>query len=127
VNKNILGLGLVLFSSYFGVTQEAQAADESVTVIARIFVTPGREAEAEARYQRMIEFVRKAEPNVVYRFFRSKKDPSLFMTYEVYPNQAAASDHLKVTLPSFAKEIGPTPEGLLSRPMEIEVLRALSD
>lgn len=107
--------------------RSAFAADESVTVVARIYVTPGREAEAEGRFLKLIEFVRKAEPNVTYRFHRSRKDPSLFVTYEIYPSQAAAGEHMKVTLPAFAKEVGPTPEGLLARPMEIELLRQISD
>src|ERR1035437_8326257 len=86
------------------VSQPVKTADESVTVVARIYVARGREAEAEARLIKLHEFVMKAEPNITYRFYHSKKDPTLFVTYEIYPNEAAAGQHLKVLLPSFGKE-----------------------
>ena len=72
-----------------GATPATYAADESVTVVARLYASPGREAELEARILKTVEFVRKAEPNIAYRAHRSKKDPSLILFYEVYPSQAA--------------------------------------
>ena len=107
------------------VSQPVKTADESVTVVARIYVAPGREAEAEARLIKLHEFVMKAEPNITYRFYHSKKDPTLFVTYEIYPNEAAAGQHMKVLLPSFGKEAGPTPVGLYTRPPEFEFLNEI--
>lgn len=103
----------------------AKAADETVTVMARLYATPGREAEVEARLLKTLEFVRKAEPNITYRYYRSKKDPTLFVTYEVYPNQAAAGEHMKTVLPAFRKEAGVAPEGLFAKPMEVEILQEM--
>jgi quinol monooxygenase YgiN len=103
----------------------AFAADESVVVIARYFITPGREAEAEPRLQKALEFMRKAEPTHSFRFHRSLKDPSVYLFYEVYPSQAALDEHRRVTNPARAKELGPTPPGLLARPPEIEEFRLI--
>jgi hypothetical protein len=62
-----------------------QRTDESVTVIARFDVTPGREAEAEALFTKVVGFVRTAEPATSYHLYHSKKDPAVFVFYEVYP------------------------------------------
>jgi len=48
------------------------------------------------------------------------------MTFEVYPNSKAFSNHLNVVFPAFAREAGPNPEGLQSRPMEVEYWQELS-
>jgi quinol monooxygenase YgiN len=74
---------------------------------------------------KVIEFVRKAEPGVTFRIFQSKKDPTLFSTFEVYPNKDEFDNHVKVVLPAFAKEDGPIPEGLYARPMEVEYWQEL--
>ena len=126
MNKSVVSLclgfsGLLLLTA----TPSAHAADDSVTVIARVYSTAGREAEVAARLVKMNEFVRKAEPNITYQFFQSKKNPTLFLTYEIYPNKEAASEHVKVTLPAFSKEAGAAPEGLFARPMEVEVVEQL--
>jgi quinol monooxygenase YgiN len=101
------------------------AADEPVTVIARYWVTPGREAEAEPRFRKALEFMQKVEPASSFRMYRAEKDPSLFVYVEVYPSQAALDEHRKVTNPARAKELGPTPEGLLARPPEIQEFRSV--
>ena len=96
-----------------GAAQIACAADESVTKISRHYAVPGREAEVEARFLKLVAFVRKAEPNVTYRLYRSMKDPSVFLFYEVYPSQAAREEHENVTTPAFRKGAGST-EGLFA-------------
>lgn len=100
--------------------QLARAADEPVTLIARIYASPGREAELESRLQKFADFVHKAEPTATYFFLRSNKTPGLYMSYEIYSSQAAADEHMKVTLPAAAQAVGPAAEGLLARPMEAE-------
>jgi quinol monooxygenase YgiN len=62
----------------------ARAAEEPVTVTSRYYAAPGREAEVESRFLKIVEFVRKAEPNITYRLYRSNKDPSVFLFFEVY-------------------------------------------
>jgi quinol monooxygenase YgiN len=120
--STVLCFGLLL-----GAPSIASAADESVALVARINAAPGREAEAEARLLLVVAFVRKAEPGTTYRLYRSSKDPTVFIFYEVYQTQAAYEQHSKVTLPAFRKEYGPTPEGLYVRPPEIELLQALAN
>jgi quinol monooxygenase YgiN len=105
----------------------ASAADESVTVIGRLNAASGREAEAEARLLQVVAFVRKAEPSTTYRLYRSMKDPTVFLFYEVYQTQAVFEQHSKVTLPAFRKEYGAAPEGLFLRPPETEVFQALAN
>ena len=102
-----------------GVTT-VHAADEPVVLIARFLVTPGQEAVFEERNLKVVELVRKAEPDVIYRLQRSTTNPSQYVFYEVYPSQAAFDRHVKETLPAFAKEAGPRPEGMLARPPEVE-------
>ncbi len=109
------------------IVQPAQAADEPITVIARLQASPGREAELEARLAKLQEFVHKVEPSTTYFFLRSTKTPGLFLSYEIYPNKAAAGEHMKVTLPASNKELGPAAEGLLARPMEYELLQPLTN
>lgn len=101
------------------------AADEPVVVISRFFIAQGKEAIFEERNRKIVEYVRKAEPDIVYRLQRSKRDPSQYVYYEVYPSQAALERHSKQILPVVLKELGPPPEGLLARPRENETLQVL--
>ena len=105
----------------------ARAADETITVVAKLYATPGRESEAEARLPKTLAFVHNSEPNITYRIYRSKKDPTLFVTYEIYPNQAALTNHMKVVLPASRETLGATPDGLFARPMEADVLQEISN
>ena len=90
-----------LFS--IGVTT-VHAADEAVVLIARFFVNPGQEAAFEERTLKAVEFVRKAEPDTIYRLQRPTTNPSQYAFYEVYLSQAAFDRHVKETLPALAKE-----------------------
>ena len=92
-------LVLLLASTPLGVS----VADDSVMVIARLYATAGREAELEARILKSVEFVRKAEPDITYRAYRSQKDPSMFVYFEVYPSQTAFDRHAKETMPAFRR------------------------
>jgi quinol monooxygenase YgiN len=94
-------------------------------LISRLYAAPGREAELETRVLKSVEFVRKAEPTTVIRAYRSKKEPSVFVFYEVFSSQAAYEEHLNVTNPARVKEMGPTPDGLFLRPPEIEAFTTL--
>ena len=105
----------------------ALAADESVAVMSRFEATPGREAEAESRLLLVVGYVRKAEPNTIYRLHRSTKDPSVFMFYETYLNAAAREIHRTVVIPAFLKEFGAPPQGLFVRPPETEVFQLLAN
>ena len=112
---------------FAGAQSPAIAAEEPITVIARYWITPGREAEAEPRFRQALEFMRRVEPNSSFKMYRSEKDPTLFVYVEVYPSQAALDDHRRITNPARAKELGPTPAGLLARPPEIQEFRPIGD
>ena len=96
------------------------AAEGGVTGVARLVASPGREAELQERLVKLVAFAKESEPGSTYWLSRSKKDPSVFLLYERYPSQAAADLHPSATLPAFAKKYGPTPSGLLARPLEWE-------
>ena len=129
MRRSVLSLARTILCGVLlmGAAQIACAADESVALIARFYAAPGREAEVEARFLKVVAFVRKAEPNITYKLYRSKTDPSVFMFYEVYPSQAARDEHQNVHIPAFQKEFGAVPEGFYARPAEREFFRALAN
>ena len=104
----------------------AQNADGSIVMVRKNFPTPGREDELQSRWLKLVEFLRKAEPNAVFHLHRTTKEPVVFLWYEVFESQAALDNHLKVVVPAFQKEFGPTPEGILARPSESETYRNIS-
>lgn len=128
MNKSLLSLaiGLVAATPLAGTPVSAHA-DDSVIVISRQYAAPGREAELQERFLKVIAYVRKVEPGHTYRLYRSKKDPTVFVFYEVYPSQAAFEHHAKVTFPAMRKELGPPAEGIFARPAENETFTALTD
>lgn len=121
--RMIYGLALV---ALFAISVEGAWAGEQVVVVARLYPAPGREAELEARLLRSVKYVKQAEPNITYRLHRSVKEPTVFLYYEVYPSQAAYDQHHTETIPAFRKEAGPQPEGIFSRPPEIEFFGLLA-
>jgi quinol monooxygenase YgiN len=117
----LIGLLLAgaIFSSGFNTVR---AADEPVVVIARFFVNAGKETVFETHTLKIVELVRKAEPDIVYRLQRSTNNPSQYVFYEVFPSQAAFDHHVFETLPAVAIAVGPEPAGMLARPPEVEKL-----
>jgi quinol monooxygenase YgiN len=111
----------------FAISGEMARADEQVVIVARYYPAPGREAELEARLLRSLKYVKQAEPNVSYRLHRSAKEPTVFLFYEVYPSQAARDQHRTETLTALRKEVGPMPEGIFSRPPEVEAYGFLAE
>jgi quinol monooxygenase YgiN len=121
----LLAILVCVFASQAACAQ-TQASDGPIVIVVRFYPTPGREEELQAYFLKAVEFVRKAEPNTVYRLHRLDKDPVVFLWYEVYESQAARDNHNKVVLPAFRKEYGPTPDGIFARPAEIELYRDIS-
>lgn len=95
-------------------------AAEPIVVVVKVFPSAGREDELQAQYLKRIEFLRKSEPNATFRLHRSTKSPVTFLWYEVYPSQDAYDNHLKVVMPAFRKEFGPTPDGVIAKPSQSE-------
>ena len=62
----------------------------SISLIAKLKVQPGKEAEFEAAAKEMIATVRTAEPGTLaYILHKNSKDPTEFIYYELYQDQAA--------------------------------------
>ena len=123
----LIGLAVATFTILGALAAPTYAAGDSIIVTVRVFPTPGREDELQARYLKQIEFLRKAEPTATFRLHRSAKEPAHFMWYETYESQSALDNHLKAVMPAFRKEAGATPEGLIARPSESETYRALAN
>lgn len=101
-------------------------ADEPVVVLVKVFPAAGREDELQAQYLKRVQYLRKAEPGATFRLHRSTKTPVTFLWYEVYESETAYDNHLKVVMPAFRKEAGPTPEGLLAKPSGSEIYNELA-
>lgn len=65
-----------------------------ITVIAKLKVKAGQEETLVAGMKKMIEHVRAHEPGTkTYLLHRSAADPTTFLVYEVYADQAAFAAH----------------------------------
>ena len=65
-----------------------------ITVIATLKVKAGQEETLVAGMKKMIEHVRAHEPGTkTYLLHRSAADPTTFLVYEVYADQAAFAAH----------------------------------
>lgn len=84
----------------------------SLTVIAKMKAKAGSEKQLEQAFQAMFPGVRNEEGTLTYILHRSSKDPTVFVFYEIYANQAAFDAHVKT--PHFAElsgKIGPLLDG----------------
>lgn len=107
-------------------TANAQATDGQIVRVSKFYPAPGREGELQARFLRVVEYVRKVEPKTVYRLHRSIEGPVVFLWYEVYESKEAWEHHRNVVLPAFQKEYGPAPDGIFARPPERESYQDIS-
>lgn len=65
-----------------------------MTIIAKLKVHAGKEAAFEAVAAEMVEYVKKNEPGTrTYIMHKSTADPTEYVFYEVYVDQAAAGAH----------------------------------
>jgi quinol monooxygenase YgiN len=80
----------------------------SKTVIAKLKVKPGSEAQFEAAAKEMIATVKTAEPGTItYILHKNEKDPTEYVYYEVYQDQAAFDSHGKTDhMKAFGGKIG---------------------
>ena len=126
-NLSVAAVALSVATLLLAAPDQSLAAENGVTGVVKLVASPGREAELQDRLIKLVAFAKKTEPGSTYWLSRSKKDPSVFLLYERYPSQAAADLHPNATLPAFAKEYGPTPQGLLARPIEWEGFEPVAD
>ena len=112
---------LVFVSVSYATDAQTLGADRPIVSVSKVYPAPGREDEVQTRFLKLVEFVRKAEPNTVYRLHRSNKEPVVFLGYAVYESPAALENHRNVVIPAFRKEYGPAPEGIFARPEETDL------
>jgi len=72
----------------------------ALAVIAKIKAKAGNEAQAEAAFREMITKVRTEPGTLSYILHKSTQDPTVFVFYETYQDQAAfdfhgKTDHMK--------------------------------
>ncbi len=92
-----------------------------ITQIARLPVAEGKAEEFAAAAKVMIAAVRAAEKGrtLVYDLYRSSSDPSLFIMFEVYADEAAMAEHRATPhMAAFGAAI--REKGLLAGRLEIE-------
>jgi quinol monooxygenase YgiN len=95
-----------------------------ITVIAKLKVQPGKDAEFEAAAKQMIATVKESEPTTLtYILHKNTKDPTEFVYYEVYQDQAALDAHGKTDhMKAFGGKIG----SLLAGRPEIAILQEVA-
>jgi quinol monooxygenase YgiN len=95
----------------------------SVSLIAKIKAKPGSEEALEAAFKDMIKQVRAAEPGCdAYVLHKSSKDPTQFIWFEKYVDQAAFDAHRKT---DHMKAMGGRIKDLLAGPPELEMMTEL--
>lgn len=94
-----------------------------VTLVARIKAKQGSEKALEDAFRDMIKKVRAAEPGcLTYVLHKSNQDPTMFVWYETYTDQAAFDAHRKT---DHMKEMGARIASLLAEKPQIEILTEL--
>ncbi len=95
----------------------------SVSLIAKIKAKAGSEAKLEEAFKDMIKKVRVAEPGCeAYVLHKSSKDPTQFIWFEKYVDQAAFDTHRKT---EHMKEMGGRIADLLDGRPELEMMTEL--
>lgn len=84
----------------------------SITVVARIKAKQGSEKQLEDAFRAMVPKVRSEADTQTYILHRSVRDPTVFLFYEVYKDQAALDSHGKTPhMAELGKAIGPLLDG----------------
>jgi quinol monooxygenase YgiN len=122
-----LAVAMLLATASSAVVRLAGAADQPLTVVVRFYPVPGREDELQARLAKLRDFVHKNNPGVSYKLHRSLQEPVVFLLYETFPTEAAFDNQAKHVFPAFQLENGAVPAGIVTRPVEQEMFRALTD
>ena len=80
----------------------------SISLLAKLKVQPGKEAEFTTAAKEMIATVKAAEPGTLaYILHQNSKDPTEFIYYEAYQDQAAFDAHGKTDhMRAFGGKIG---------------------
>ncbi len=81
---------------------------EKKIVIAKIYIIAGKEKEFWGMTPALIEATRNESGNLAYTLYQSTENPSEFMVYEEYTDEAAFNAHCaSEAFQSFGKQAGP--------------------
>ena len=97
-----------------------------ITQTARLQVLPGKEAEVEEALKKMVAAVKASEagPVVAYSLHRVESDPTTFLFYEQYADDAALAAHGKT---EHMAALGAALRGNLAGRLVVERLTLLAD
>jgi quinol monooxygenase YgiN len=90
-----------------------------ITIVAKIKAKPGSEGQLEQAFRNNIPNVRNEPGTLSYVLHRSVKDPTTFVFYETYQDQAALDAHGKTP---YMKELGAAIAPLLDGRPQIDIL-----
>ena len=76
-----------------------------VAIVARVTVQKGRAGEYVAAFGPLLEQARKEPGTLLYALHRSKDDPHVFWTTEVYADDAAFTAHSASDVPAAASPV----------------------
>lgn len=93
-----------------------------ITVVAKLKAKAGSEGQLEQAFRKMIPNVRSEPGTLSYVLHRSVQDPTLFVFYETYQDQAALDAHGKTP---HMKELGAAIGPLLDGRPQIDILNEL--
>ncbi len=98
-----------------------------LTVVAHLRAAKGKGDALAALLTEQCSVILRSEPGcLVYRVHRGTDDPDVFCFYEAYADDAALDAHRRSPhLAAFRKRREET--GLLDGPVEVSVMRALTD
>ena len=98
-----------------------------LTIVAKLRAAKGKGDALAALLVEQAAAVRAAEPGcLVYRPHRSTQDPDVFLFYEMYQDEAALDAHRQAPhLLAFRERR--QREGLTEGPVEVEIVRSLTD
>jgi quinol monooxygenase YgiN len=84
-----------------------------LTMVAKLKVQPGKEAEFERAGREMVAFVKSHEPETVtYVFHRAAKDPRTFLFFERYTGKPALDAHQQSSqMAKLLEVVGPILDG----------------
>src|SRR5207253_11169555 len=84
----------------------------SIALVAKLKAKAGSEQQMEEALRAMVEKVRSEKDTIAYILHKSTKDPTEFVFYEVYPDQAALDAHGKTPhMAEMGGKIGPLLDG----------------
>lgn len=100
-------------------TNTTQSASKCVAIVADFKARPGREVLLVQQLRNLVTYSRTNDKPLVYELLQSEQDPTRFVLYEVWLNQAALQSHLSTTMVEFTRNYGALMAGNIRTPNDI--------